>query len=91
MQYHNKYLKYKNKYLELKKQIGGEVKISCDKLSNLGLNNRYGTCWNIVLLTILYFSDEFKDEIQEKLLNDNDYIESSIENLKIFGSIIDHN
>jgi len=65
MSYEAKYLKYKNKYLELKKLMGGaDVIVPCDNPSGFG--NKYGTCWNSSINSILMYG--MNGEETQKLL-----------------------
>lgn len=81
-----KLIKYKNKYIYLKNQDGG--KFGCKDLidNKLGFNNRIGTCWNIVIQTILFFNKNFGDEFQTKLLasNPTDLVDAAVEKLELF-------
>jgi len=61
--YKNKYLKYKQKYLE-----GGEC-VNCPKI---GFEQHYNECWHDSLSTILLFSDDFSESIQNILKPDFD-------------------
>ena len=77
------YLKYKNKYINLKKQYGGLI--TCEELSQVGLNNYNGTCWNIVIQTIFFFSDKTRDEVQRKLLfTSTELVNNAKKNLELF-------
>ena len=42
-----------------------QKKIGCDNM--VSLNNTLGTCWNLSILTILFYSDETGPEVQTKL------------------------
>ena len=93
MNYDYKYKKYKNKYRGLKNQLGGIV-IDCKDLSTVGLNNNMGTCWNIVIQTILFYGDPFREEIQNKLqkYSAEDLIKCA-KNLELFlpSNLLDEN
>ena len=69
MNYYDKYLKYKNKYLLLKSQLGGieytEPIISCD--NDIVLKNRIGSCWNLSIQILFFFSDKTRVSVQNKL------------------------
>ena len=61
--YKNKYLKYKNKYL-----IGGE----CKNCAKLGFEQHLGECWHDSFSTLMLFSDDFSEGVQQILTSDFD-------------------
>jgi ankyrin repeat protein len=75
MDYKQKYLKYKNKYLQLKQRGGTkeEIEAKIKKLeprcSKTSFSQHKGECWNDALLTLVCYSDEIKESVQNKLLN----------------------
>jgi ankyrin repeat protein len=89
-----KIIKYKNKYNNLKNQYGGNF--DCKDLidNKLGLNNRIGTCWNIVIQTILFFNKNFGDEFQTKLLSftSAELVDTAVVKLELFlpCKLLDH-
>ena len=56
--YKNKYLKYKQKYLD------GGVCANCAKI---GFQQHHGECWHDSFSTIMLFSDDFSENIQQIL------------------------
>jgi hypothetical protein len=63
--YKDKYLKYKNKYLDLKQQYGS----ACNNCPILGFHQYskgqfVGTCSNDTFLTLLLYSDDLSENIQ---------------------------
>jgi hypothetical protein len=79
-----KYLKYKKKYLNLKKQYGGEI--TCENLNIYGLGNRYGTCWNVAILTIFLYGHETRAIVQDKFKNytAQQLVDAAKERLELF-------
>ena len=76
MDYKQKYLKYKEKYITLKNQKGGskeEIESKIKKLeprcAKTSFSQHVGECWNDALQTLICYSDEIKETVQNKLLN----------------------
>lgn len=74
--YKTKYLKYKTKYIQLKNQHGGtkeeiekKIKILEPRCATTNFSQHYGECWNDTIQTLICFSDETKETVQNKLLN----------------------
>lgn len=68
MDYKKKYLKYKKKYIEYKNQNGG----ICNTCPIWGFKQHFTECWNDEFSTILLYSDDLSELIQD-IFNDPNF------------------
>jgi hypothetical protein len=78
MDYKQKYLKYKEKYIKLKNQIGGV----CSTCPKWGYKQHLGECWHDAFTTILLYTDDLSEQLQEILDDSNFDIDDIIEKTK---------
>jgi hypothetical protein len=82
MDYKEKYLKYKKKYINLKNQYGGV----CTNCPKWGFKQHIGECWHDSFSTLLLYTDDLSEKIQEIFdnpeFNVDDIIEKAQQNPK---------